>query len=418
MTAQDLPLQDLPLQDLPLKGIRVIDYSHFLAGPFMGRCLAALGAEVIKVERPKQGDAGRAHGYFKDGQSGYFLQQNMGKQGLCIDLRDERGRDMMMKLIDTADVFIENYRPGALDRLGLGYKALSARNPRLIYCSVSAYGHTGPYADRPGFGLIAEAMSGALAQLGSAGEAPPLMRMPLADMYTGIHGVAAINAALLGRVSSGRGQHIDLALYDCMVSMHDYAIQRYFLSGGTDLPKQTGSGQADSTVYGVFPAKDGNLVIAAQVDDAWRRLASLIGGDTLASDERFTTPATRNAHYAEAMELVRGWTLSQTSRDACLAALEQAGVPSAPVQTIEEVVKDPQIHARGMLVEQEHPVLGKVTLPNLPFRFSDCDTTTHTPAPLLGQDNRRIAAALGLSAELVDAMVRDGVLYNEAAVRG
>jgi crotonobetainyl-CoA:carnitine CoA-transferase CaiB-like acyl-CoA transferase len=404
-------------QDLPLKGIRVIDYSHFLAGPFMGRCLAAMGAEVIKVERPKEGDAGRAHGYFKDGQSGYFLQQNMGKQGLCIDLRDPRGLDMMMKLVDTADVFIENYRPGALERLGLGYKALSARNPGLIYCSVSAYGHTGPYADRPGFGLIAEAMSGALAQLGSPGEAPPLLRMPLADMYTGIHGVAAINAALVGRASSGRGQHIDLALYDCMVSMHDYAVQRYFLSGGTDLPKQTGSGQPDSTVYGVFPAKDGNLVIAAQVDDAWRRLATLIGGSRLSSDERFATPAARNAHYAEAMDIVRNWTLSQPSRDACLAALEEAGVPSAPVQTIEEVVKDPQIHARGMLVEQEHPVLGKVTLPNLPFRFSGCDTTVRTPAPLLGQDNCRIAASLGFSAKTVDAMVRDGVLYNEAAVQ-
>ncbi|WP_027544611.1 CaiB/BaiF CoA-transferase family protein [Bradyrhizobium sp. WSM2254] len=407
--------QDLSLQDLPLKGIRVIDYSHFLAGPFMGRCLAAMGAEVIKVERPKQGDAGRAHGYFKDGQSGYFLQQNMGKQGLCIDLRDKRGLDMMMRLVDTADVFIENYRPGALDRLGLGYKALSARNPKLIYCSVSAYGHTGPYADRPGFGLIAEAMSGALAQLGSPGEAPPLLRMPLADMYTGIHGVAAINAALVGRASSGRGQHIDLALYDCMVSMHDYAVQRYFLSGGTDLPRQTGSGQPDSTVYGVFPARDGNLVIAAQVDDAWRRLATLIGGSSLSSDERFTTPATRNAHYAEAMDIVRNWTLSQPSRDTCLAALDEAGVPSAPVQTIEEVVNDPQIHARGMLVEQEHPVLGKVTLPNLPFRFSDCDTTVRTPAPLLGQHNRRIAASLGVSAETIEAMVRDGVLYNEVA---
>lgn len=404
-------------QNPPLKGIRVIDYSHFLAGPFMGRCLAAMGAEVVKVERPKQGDAGRAHPYFKDGQSGYFLQQNMGKQGLCIDLRDKRGLELMLKLVDTADVFIENYRPGALERLGLGYAALSARNPRLVYCSVSAYGHTGPYADRPGFGLIAEAMSGAMAQLGSPGDAPPLLRMPLADMYTGIHGVAAINAALVGRASSGCGQHIDLALYDCMVSMHDYAVQRYFLSGGTDLPKQTGSGQSDSTVYGAFPAKDGNLVIAAQVDDAWARLARLIGGEALASDERFAKPAARNAHYAEAMEIVRNWTLSQPSRNACLAALEEAGVPSAPVQTIEEVVKDPQIHARGMLVEQEHPVLGKVTLPNLPFRFSDSDTTVRTPAPLLGQDNRRIAASLGLSAEHVEAMVRDGVLYSEAPVR-
>jgi crotonobetainyl-CoA:carnitine CoA-transferase CaiB-like acyl-CoA transferase len=408
--------QDSP-QDLPLKGVRVVDYSHFLAGPFMGRCMAALGAEVIKVERPKAGDAGRAHPGFKDGQSGYFLQHNMGKQGLCVDLRDKRGLDLMLKLADTANVFIENYRPGALDRLGLGYKALSARNPKLIYCSVSAYGHTGPYADRPGFGLIAEAMSGAMAQVGAPGETPPLLRMPLADMYAGIHGVAAINAALFGRAASGRGQHIDLALYDCMVSMHDFAVQRYFLSGGVDLPQQTGSGQPDSTVYGAFPAKDGNLVIAAQVDDAWNRLAKLIGGEALAADERFTKPAARNAHYAEAMEIVRAWTLAQPSRNACLEALDKAGVPCAPVQTIDEVVRDPQIQARGMLVEQEHPVLGKVTLPDLPFRFSDCDTTIRKPAPLLGEDNRRIAASLGFSEETIDEMARDGVLYAEPAAK-
>jgi len=401
-------------QNLPLKGIRVIDYSHFLAGPFMGRCMAALGAEVIKVERPKSGDPGRAHPYFKDGQSGYFLQQNMGKQGLCIDLRDKRGLDLMHKLVDTADVFIENYRPGALDRLGLGYKALSARNPKLVYCSVSAYGHTGPYAERPGFGLIAEAMSGAMAHVGNPGEAPPLLRMPLADMYTGIHGVAAVNAALFGRVSSGRGQHIDLALYDCMISMHDFAVQRYFMSGGTDLPRQTGSGQPDSTLYGVFSARDGYLVIAAQVDDAWQRLARLIGGDALAGDARFTTPNARNANYEEAMAIVRGWALAQASRNACLAALDEAGVPCAPIQTIDEVVADPQVKARGMLVEQQHPVLGRVTLPNLPFHFSDCDTTIRTVAPAIGQHNRAIAESLGFSADDVTAMQKDGVLYQDA----
>jgi len=201
-----------------------------------------------------------------------------------------------------------------------------------------------------------------------------------------------------------------------MVSMHDFAVQRYFMSEGAVMPQQTGSGQPDSTVYGVFPAKDGYLVIAAQVDDAWNRLANLIGGVSLAADERFSTPAARNAHYAIAMDIVRGWTQAQPTRDACLAALDAAGVPSAPVQNIDEVVKDPQILARGMLVEQQHPVLGKVTLPNLPFHFSGCDTTIRSTAPLLGQDNRRIAASLGFSTEQIDAMVKDGVLHAEAAV--
>ena len=159
-------MQTRPLQPLPLEGFRVIDYSHFLAGPYLSRCLAGMGAEVIKVERPKNGDPGRAHAYFVGDESGYFLQQNMGKQGLCVDVRDKRGLELVHRLVDTADVFVENYRPGALERLGLGFDALSERNPRLVYCSISAYGHTGPEKDNPGFGLIAEAKSGAMAMVG------------------------------------------------------------------------------------------------------------------------------------------------------------------------------------------------------------------------------------------------------------
>ena len=401
-------------QNLPLTGIRVIDYSHFLAGPHTSRCLAAMGADVIKVERPKGGDAGRAHGYFKDGQSGYYLQQNMGKQGLCIDLRDKRGLAVMHSLVKTADVFVENYRPGALTRLGLGYAELSKLNPRLIYCSVSAYGHTGPDSAKAGFGLIAEAKSGAMAQVGNPGEAPPLLRIPIADMYTGVHGVAAICAGLVGRASSGKGQHIDLALYDCMVSIHDYAIQRYTFSGGTDLPRQTGAGQPDSPIYGVFSGRDGYLVIAAQVDDAWRRLAKLIGGNALAADARFTTPAGRAANYTEATRIVDEWTRERTVQ-ACLAALDAAEVPCSAVQTIDQVLADPQIQARNMVIEQDHPVLGKVKLPNLPFRFDDCDTTPKSPAPLLGQHNRAIAASLGYSEAEIAAMTKDGVLYSEKA---
>ena len=286
-------------QPLPLAGIRVVDYSHFLAGPFVSRCLAALGAEVIKVERPKEGDAGRAHAYLVDGQSGYYLQQNMGKQGLCVNIKDPRGLELIRKLVDSADVFVENYRPGALKKLGLGYEDLAKSNPGLVYCSVSAYGHTGPDAPRPGFGLIAEAKSGIMAMVGSPGEAPPLLRIALGDMYTGANAVGAICAALLGRVKSGRGQHIDLALYDCLVSMHEYAIQCYTLSGGKDIPQQSGHDLPNSTLYGVFTAKDGYVVIAAQVDDAWKRLARLIGGEVLAGDPRFHSQTGRNENRLE-----------------------------------------------------------------------------------------------------------------------
>lgn len=405
-------------QALPLSGIRVIDYSHFLAGPYVGRCLAALGAEVIKIERPKTGDAGRQHAWFvgEDGEySGYFLQLNMGKKGVCVNMKDPRGREFMEKLVDTADVFIENYRPGALSKMGLGYEDLARRNPGLVYCSISAYGHTGPDAHRAGFGLIAEAKSGIMQMVGTPGEAPPLLRISLGDMYTGIHAVAAINAALLGRVKSGQGQHIDMALYDTLVSMHEYAVQCYTLSGGQEVPVQTGHDMPTSTLYGVFRAQDGDLVIAAQVDDAWKRFATLVeqrGGPVgFAADARFHTSAGRNAHRLDILAVVKPWVAAQRVADV-LAMLDAIDVPGAKVQRIDEVLADPQIQARGMVLEQDHPVLGKIKLPNLPFHFSGCDTTITQVAPDLGQHNTEIAASVGFSAEQIAAMQQDGVLYS------
>ena len=395
---------------LPLSGIRVIDYSHFLAGPYMARCLAALGADVIKVERPGGGDAGRVHAYMVGDVSGYFLQQNMGKRGICVDVRQPEGLRVVQDLVRTADVFLENYRPGALEKLGLGYEALSAINERLIYCSVSAYGHTGPEAGQPGFGLIAEAKSGALAQMGNPGEAPPLLRMPIADMYTGIHGVAAVCAAIVGRQKNGCGQHIDMALYDCMVSMHDFAIQAYTFSGGEELPQQVGHDLPDATVYGVFPAKDGYLVIAAQVDAMWKKLALLIGGETLAADERFLTSQARNANRPGALDYVTQWTTTQESVKDCIAQLSRAGVPCSPVQRIDEVINDPQVIARGMIIEQEHPKLGTIRLPNLPFRFSGFTAPTPTLAPELGEDNETVLRELGYSAEQIASLAQAGIM--------
>ena len=405
------------MQDLPLKGIRVIDYSHFLAGPYVGRCLAAMGAEVIKVERPGSGDAGRQHAHvLDDQQSGYFLQLNMGKEGVSVNMRDPRGKEFMEKLCDSADVFIENYRPGALDKLGLGYKALSERNPKLVYCSISAYGHTGPDSHRAGFGLIAEAKSGIMQMVGTPGEAPPLLRVSLGDMYTGIHAVAAINAALLGRVTSGKGQHIDMALYDTLVSMHEYAVQLYTLSGGKEVPVQTGHDMPNSTLYGVFRAQDGDLVIAAQVDDAWKRFAQVVantGGPAgWDADERFHTAAGRNANRLEILPIVKAWVAQQKVADV-LAKLDAIDVPCAKVQRIDEVLDDPQIKARGMVIEQDHPALGKIKLPNLPFHFSGCDTTVTQVAPDLGQHNAEIAHSLGFSDDDIAAMQADGVLYAE-----
>ncbi|MDP9900349.1 CaiB/BaiF CoA transferase family protein [Variovorax ginsengisoli] len=405
-----------PKQALPLAGFRVIDYSHFLAGPYVGRCLAALGAEVIKVERPGTGDAGRQHAWFVGEHSGYFLQQNMGKKGLSVNTKDPRGRALMKKLVDSADVFVENYRPGALDKLGLGYAELAETNPGLVYCSISAYGHTGPDSHRAGFGLIAEAKSGIMQMVGNPGEAPPLLRISLGDMYTGIHAVAAINAALLGRVKSGRGQHIDMALYDTLVSMHEYAVQCYTLSNGQEVPVQTGHDMPNSTLYGVFRAQDGDLVIAAQVDDAWKRFAALVennGGPAgFGGDTRFHASAGRNAHRTEILGVVKPWVAAQPVAQV-LKMLDGIDVPAAKVQRIDEVLADPQIRARGMVIEQDHPVLGKISLPNLPFRMSGCDTSIAQVAPELGEHNAEIAASLGFDAAQIADMQADGVLYSK-----
>jgi crotonobetainyl-CoA:carnitine CoA-transferase CaiB-like acyl-CoA transferase len=324
----------------------------------------------------------------------------------------------MQQLCDSADVFIENYRPGALDKLGLGYAELSARNPRLVYCSISAYGHTGPDAHRAGFGLIAEAKSGIMQMVGTPGEAPPLLRISLGDMYTGIHAVAAINAALLGRVSSGKGQHIDMALYDTLVSMHEYAVQCYTLSGGTVLPQQTGHDMPTSTLYGVFRAQDGDLVIAAQVDDAWKRFAALVeqhGGPAgFGADARFHDANGRNAHRLEILAVVKPWVAARTVTEV-LALLDGIDVPSAKVQRIDEVLADPQIQARGMVLEQQHPRYGTLRLPNLPFRFSDCDTSApmHRVAPDLGQHNADVARSLGYSEADIATLQADGVLFTK-----
>ena len=305
------------MQPLPLDGIRVVDYSHFLAGPYVGRCLAAMGAEVIKVERPRPATRAARGPYLVNGHSGYFMQQNMGKQGLCLNMKDPRGAELMRRLTDSADVFVENYRPGALKKLGLGYEDLAGRNPGLVYASISAYGHTGPDSHRPGFGLIAEAKSGIMQMVGSPGEAPPLLRIALGDMYTGIHAVASICAALLGRVKSGKGQHIDLALYDCLMSMHEYAVQCYTLSEGKEVPVQTGHDLPTSTLYGVFTAKDGHVVIAAQVDEAWKRFALLAGGGPpFARDTRLHSAPGRNQHRLEILPVVRRWAAEHTVAEA------------------------------------------------------------------------------------------------------
>lgn len=400
-----------------LDGIRVLDFTRFLAGPYLTRALAVMGADVIKVERPPHGDEQRGHPHFIQGQSGYFLQQNHDKRGLCMDLKRPEAQAVARDLAATSDVVVENFRPGVMARMGLDYAALSALNPRLVYCSVSSFGQDGPYAQRPGYGIIADALSGGLHITGFPDRPPPIIRMPVADTLTGIHGVAAVCAALYAREKTGEGQHIDIALLDCMFSLHEYAIQEFLLSGGEVEATRIGSGLPGSVPYGVFAGRDGCLVLGAPSDQNWAQVCQAIGRPELARDARFASNAERSRHRHEVYRLVQEWVMGCPSIADALGRLEAAGAPCARVQTIREVVHDPQIAARGMIVEVEHPTAGKVRLPNLPFRFSKADVSPRRPAPLLGQHNHEVLREeLGYSEEQVAGLERVGVLYAEPSV--
>lgn len=395
-----------------LNGIRALDFTRFLAGPYLTRSLAVMGADVIKIERPPHGDEQRGHPHFIRGQSGYFLQQNHDKRGVCMDLKRPEAQAVARDLAAVSDVLVENFRPGVMARMGLDYAALSALNPRLIYCSVSSFGQDGPYAQRPGYGIIADALSGALHITGFPDRTPPIIRMPVADTLTGVHGVAAVCAALYAREKTGEGQHIDIALLDCMFSLHEYAIQEFLLSDGKVEAIRIGSGLPGSVPYGVFAGRDGGLVIGAPSDQNWAQVCQAMGRSELATDPRFASNGERSRNREEVYRLVQDWVMARPSVADALARLEAAGVPCARVQTIREVVHDPQIAARGMIVEMEHPVAGKVRLPNLPFHFSKADTTPQRPAPLLGQHNREVLRdVLGYSTEKVAMLERSEVVY-------
>ena len=401
-----------------LEGIRVLDLTRYVAGPYLTRCLAVLGAEVIKVERPKGGDEGRDHPYQLKDQSGMFLQLNSDKKGLCLDLKHPRGVAIAKELAAHSDVVVENFRPGVMDQLGLGYEALRAVNPRLIMCSISCFGQSGPYSQRAGFGLIADALSGAMDIVGFPDRPPPIIRIPIADTLTGVHGVGAICAALFARDRQGRGQWIDLALLDCMVALHENALQAYLLSHGEVRTSRCGQHQPSSTIYGVFEARDGCLVIAGHSDANWGRLAKAMGRPELGEDERYATMLGRIQHQKTLVSLVDDWVKGFGSAREVLACLEAHGVPCAPVHTVQDVVGDPQVTAREMLVEMDHPIAGRVRLPNLPFKFSDAETHPRVPAPLLGQHNREILATLlGYSGDTIHSLEEEGVLYHEPAVQ-
>jgi crotonobetainyl-CoA:carnitine CoA-transferase CaiB-like acyl-CoA transferase len=395
--------------------VRVIDFTRILAGPYVTRSLCAMGAEVIKIEEPFSGDVSRHYEYkIKEKLGGYYLQLNAGKKSMSLNLKSPTGVQIVKELTKVSDVVVENFRPGTMARLGLGYESLKAVNPRIIMCSISGFGQYGPYAGEGAQGIMAEALSGAMEITGAPGEPPPVFGVPVADINGGVHALAAICAALYFRERTGVGQYIDIALLDCIFGMHEFAIQLFTLSGGKDELTRYGYDFPRAVPYGVFTGQDGYVVIAAGTDANWVRLTRAMGRPELGRDPRYVNNEKRVEHREEVLKLINDWVYGFASKDQALAILKQEGVPNAPVKTIREAIEDPQLNAREMLVDVDHPISGKVKMPNVPFKFSETMARFEGKAATLGEHTREVLThLLGYDDGEVNRLREEGIAYWE-----
>jgi formyl-CoA transferase len=383
----------------PLEGIRVLDLTRVLAGPWAAQNLADLGAEVIKIERPKKGDDSRAFGppWLKDahgrdtGESAYFACANRGKKSLTLDLAQPQGQALARELAARSDVLLENFKYGDLDRYGLGYQALRQVNPGLIYCSVTGFGHTGPWRERPGYDFMVQGMGGLMSITGERddrpGGGPQKAGIPIADLSTGMYASIAVCAALAHRAKTGAGQHLDLALLDSLVAVLANQGANYLATGAP--PERLGNDHPNITPYQVFRSADGAVIVACGNDNLFRKFCEAAGCAQLADDARFVTNAKRIANRAELTRLLSEIMLRRTMRE-WIHALEAAGVPCGPINNLEQVFAEPQAVARGLRMELPHPSAGKVSLVRSPMRFSETPVQHGVPPPTLGQHTEEV----------------------------
>lgn len=374
----------------PLEGIKVIELARILAGPWIGQTLADLGADVIKVESP-EGDDTRKWGppYIDDGaeqSAAYYHGCNRGKRSIVCDFREETGRETVLKLIQDADVVIENFKLGGLEKYGLDYESLRKINPRLIYCSVTGFGHDGPYAARAGYDFMIQGMSGIMDITGDPKGEPQKMGVALVDIITGLYGVIGIQSALFQRQITGSGQHIDMSLFDCMTGVLANQAMNFLASGIA--PKRLGNAHPNIAPYQTLPVQDGYFIIACGNDGQFAKLSQALGLAELANDEKFRTNAARVKNRDELTALLEAKT-ALWMRDDLLLALEKLGVPAGPINTIADVFNDPQFIARQMRVDNQG-VPGLRT----PLKFSDAVLKTDRRSPRLGEHTEEILAEL------------------------
>lgn len=392
-------------------GLRVLDLSNVLSGPSLTRLMAEMGADVIKAELFPAGDMSRGLPWVRNGRSGYHVQQNRGKRSLFLDAKSAEGREVLRALVAAVDVLVENFSPGVVDRLGIGWEEASSLNERLVMCSISAFGQDGPLRDQPGYDGIAQAYSGVLHMNGEADRPPSLMGLSPGDVLTGVHGLAGVAAALYHRERTGQGQKVEVSLLGCYMTCHEVNVQAWSASGGAAQPMRSGALHPFVGGYGVYPTKDGPVMLAAANDRQWAQLCRAMGRPELAADPRYATNPARTANRDEVNELITAWFANQGGRDAALAALEAERVPAAPVLSVAEAAEHPHLRGQGTVRTVPDDVMGPVDIPGVPLGFSGFPDALELHAAGLGDHNREVICdVLGWDEARYHALVEAGVL--------
>ena len=368
-----------------LSDVVVIDLSRVLAGPYCTMMLGDMGATVIKVEQPGKGDDTRHFGPpYVAGESAYYLGLNRNKRSITLDFNNPEHEKRLFELVSTATVLVENFRPGMLERQGLGYETLRALNPGLIYCSISGYGHDGPYAMRPGYDFVAQAESGIMSVTGEVEGEPQRVGSPVADVSAGLYACMSILAALHVREKTGKGQHIDISLLEAAVSLLSNVSSNYLISG--EEAERYGNGHPNIVPYQAFHTQDGYIVVSCGNDRLYQTLCRLLGREDLATDPRFATNPQRVRNREELVPILQEQFLQRETGD-WLTTLRAAGIPCGPINTVSQVFSDPHLQARGFIWECEHPTAGTIKLSGSPIRLSETPTRLYKAPPLLGEDN-------------------------------
>lgn len=394
----------------PLEGIRIVDLTRALAGPYCTMMLGDLGADVVKVERPCRGDdsrgwgppfVGEPYGPYP-GESAYFIGANRNKRSITVNLKRSEGQEIVRRLASASDALVENFRTGVLDKMGLGYADMHTLNPRLVYCSISGYGRTGPYAERPGYDFIIQAEGGLMGIIGPEEGPPYRVGVPIVDITSGMFAATAILAALRARDQTGQGQLVDISLLDTVVALLTNVASNY-LVGGME-PRRLGNAHPNITPYEAFRARDRWFALAAANQRQWATLCDVINRPDLKNDPRFTTNVERVANRQALLEALNE-TLATRDADEWLADLREAGLPCGPINAVPDVFDHPQAQARGLALEVEHPTAGPVRLTGFPYKLSQTQAEVRQPPPLLGQHTEQVLMeVLGYSTEDVAAL--------------